>query len=147
MSDEESEINSVLSQNSDPEDIEDDDDDIEDDNTQLSSNDDIISNKHKNTLNLDSKIVAFNDTYSNYYNQNKITKPFLTKYEKAKILGVRSQMLSNGSKPMIFVDKNITDTLDIARLELEQKKIPLLIRRYLPNKEFEDWRLEELILS
>lgn len=142
-----SETSSVISDIDDIDNIEEDDEEDIEDDTQLFSNDDSISNKNKNTLNLDTKIVSFNDTYSNYYNQNKITKPFLTKYEKAKILGVRSQMLSNGSIPMIIVDKNITDTLDIARLELEQKKIPLLIRRYLPNKEFEDWRLEELIIS
>ena len=142
-----SETSSVISDIDDIDNIEDDDEEDIEDDTQLFSNDDSISNKHKNTLNLDTKIVSYNDTYSNYYNQNKITKPFLTKYEKAKILGVRSQMLSNGSIPMIIVDKNITDTLDIARLELEQKKIPLLIRRYLPNKEFEDWILEELIIS
>ena len=122
--------------------------DTDDDrDTELSSHDDdgIISNK-KNLLN-ELKILSHNETYSQYYSKIRITKPFLTKYEKAKILGIRSQMLSNGSHPMINVSNDITDTLDIAKEELKQGVIPLFIRRYLPNKEYEDWRIEELVIN
>ena len=56
-------------------------------------------------------------------------------------------MISTGSPAMVNVPKHITSTLDIAELEFKEKKIPLFIRRYLPNKEYEDWRLEEMITS
>ena len=56
-------------------------------------------------------------------------------------------MLSNGSLPMLTVSNNITDTLEIAKLELKEAVIPLFIRRYLPNKEYEDWRIEELVIN
>lgn len=123
--------------------------DTDDDrDTELSSHDDdgLTSNKKNNLLN-ESKILSHNETYSKYYSNIRITKPFLTKYEKAKILGIRSQMLSNGSLPMITVSNNITDTLEIAKQELKEAVIPLFIRRYLPNKEYEDWRIEELVIN
>jgi len=94
-----------------------------------------------------SKIVSMDKTYEQYYTKLKQTKPFITKFEEAKIIGVRAQMISNGSKVFIDVPKNITKTIDIAELEYKEKKIPLLIRRYLPNNEHEDWRLEELIIK
>ena len=68
------------------------------------------------------EICSVENTYSKYYKTDKVTKPFLTKYEKAKLLGIRAQMISNGSLPLVKVPANITDTYDIANLELEQKK-------------------------
>lgn len=38
-----------------------------------------------------------------------------------------------------------TDALQIAIKELSQGKIPLIIRRYLPDGSFEDWSVSELI--
>ena len=38
-----------------------------------------------------------------------------------------------------------TDALEIAVKELSQRKIPLIIRRYLPDGSFEDWSVAELI--
>ena len=90
------------------------------------------------------EIISNNETYENYYNKKKTLTYALTKYERAKLIGIRAQMLANGSMPTIDVPKNIIHTKEIARLELEQKKIPLLIRRYYSNKNFEDHRLEDL---
>jgi DNA-directed RNA polymerases I, II, and III subunit RPABC2 len=90
------------------------------------------------------EIISNNETYQNYYNKKKTLTYALTKYERAKLIGIRAQMLANGSMPTIDVPKNIIHTKEIARLELEQKKIPLLIRRYYSNKNFEDYRLEDL---
>jgi len=79
------------------------------------------------------EIIPSSTTYEKYYRTNKKTKPYLTKYEKTKLLGVRAQMIANGSQALVKVPDYITNTLDIAELELKEKKIPLLIRRYLPN--------------
>ena len=42
---------------------------------------------------------------------------------------------------------NLSDPLDIARLELKEKVIPIVVRRYLPDNSFEDWTLDELIVD
>lgn len=90
-------------------------------------------------------VVSEKNTYSNYYSNQKKSHNFITKFEKAKIIGIRSQMIANGSRPCVDVPKNITSSLDIATLEFEQKKIPLLIRRKLTDNSVEDWRLEDFI--
>jgi len=40
-----------------------------------------------------------------------------------------------------------TDPLQIAMKELQQRKIPLIIRRYLPDGTYEDWTVSELIVA
>jgi len=77
---------------------------------------------------------------------NHRTYPFLTNFEKTKIIGLRANQISKGSVPFIDVPKHITDVRDIARLELEQKRIPFIIKRPLPNGSFEYWRLSDLLL-
>lgn len=74
------------------------------------------------------------------------TLPFLTKYEKTRILGQRTKQLNNGSKPFVKVDDDIIDGYLIALKELEQKKIPFIIKRPLPNGGSEYWKLEDLQL-
>lgn len=62
--------------------------------------------------------------------------PYLTKYEKARIIGTRALQISLDSK--VFVDKNgETDPYKLAVMEFEQKKIPLLVQRILPNGDIE----------
>jgi DNA-directed RNA polymerase I, II, and III subunit RPABC2 len=77
---------------------------------------------------------------------NHRTYPFLTNYERTKIIGLRANQISKGSAPFIAVPKHITDVRDIARLELEQKRLPYIIKRPLPNGEFEYWRLADLLI-
>jgi len=86
-------------------------------------------------------IININETYVNYQNKNKITPSFITKFEKAKILGIRSEMIANGCPPLIETD--LVDSYDIAKQEYLEKKIPLIIRRYLPNNNYEDWKLSD----
>jgi DNA-directed RNA polymerase subunit K/omega len=77
---------------------------------------------------------------------NHRTYPFLTNFEKTKIIGLRANQLSKGSVPFIAVPKHITDVKDIAKLELEQKRLPYIIKRPLPNGQFEYWRLADLLI-
>ena len=74
------------------------------------------------------------------------TIPFLTKYERAKVLGLRSKQISNGSDTFIEVAPGIISGFKIALEELNQKKIPFIIRRPLPNGGSEYWKLEDLEL-
>ena len=74
------------------------------------------------------------------------TMPFLTKYEKTRILGQRAKQLNQGAQPMIPVDKKIIDGYLIAQLELQQKALPFIIRRPLPGGKSEYWRVADLEL-
>lgn len=74
----------------------------------------------------------------------RATAPYLTKYERARVLGLRAAQI--GMNAPVFVDTcGQTDPLAIAMMELEQGKIQMRIRRYLPDRTFEDWGLDELI--
>lgn len=74
------------------------------------------------------------------------TMPFLTKYEKTRVLGQRAKQLNQGAQPVIPVDKKIIDGYLIAQLELQQKALPFIIRRPLPGGKSEYWRLADLEL-
>lgn len=77
---------------------------------------------------------------------NHRTYPFLTNFERTKIIGLRANQISRGAAPFIVVPKHISDVRDIARLELEQKRLPYIIKRPLPNGTFEYWRLIDLLI-
>ena len=72
------------------------------------------------------------------------TLPFLTKYEKTRVLGERATQLNAGAMAMIEVDADMIDGYVIALKEFEQKKIPFIIKRPLPNGAVEYWKLEDL---
>jgi len=72
------------------------------------------------------------------------TIPFLTKFEKARILGQRAKQINSGASPFVKVPENVIDGYLIAELELKQKRIPFIIRRPLPNGGSEYWSLKDL---
>jgi DNA-directed RNA polymerase subunit K/omega len=72
------------------------------------------------------------------------TIPFLTKYEKARVLGQRAKQIETGAKPFISVPENVIDGYVIAELELQQKRIPFIIRRPIPGGAFEYWNIRDL---
>ena len=72
------------------------------------------------------------------------TIPFITKYEKARILGERAAQINSGSAPTIEIDADIIDGYLIALKEFEQKKIPFIIKRPIPNGAVEYWKFEDL---
>jgi len=72
------------------------------------------------------------------------TIPFLTKYERARVLGQRAKQIESGAKPFVRVPENVVDGYIIAELELQQKRIPFIIRRPLPNGGSEYWNLRDL---
>jgi DNA-directed RNA polymerase I, II, and III subunit RPABC2 len=74
------------------------------------------------------------------------TYPFLTLYERTKIIGLRANQLSQGARAFVSIPPHITDVRDIARLELAQKKLPFIVKRPLPNGTAEYWRLRDLML-
>jgi DNA-directed RNA polymerase subunit K/omega len=75
------------------------------------------------------------------------TIPILTKYEKTRVLGVRAKQLNDGAAAYVNIaagTENIIDGYIIAMRELEEKKIPFIIRRPLPNGGSEYWYLQDL---
>jgi DNA-directed RNA polymerase I, II, and III subunit RPABC2 len=138
---------------------EDDDDDDEEDKNE----EDYLQKFNKNFRN---EFVNQNHPESNTHNYEEVkqrtlitrsgtaiidgghkTIPFLTKYEKTRVLGQRAKQINAGAKPLLdTIPANVIDGYLIAKLELAQKKIPFIIKRPLPNGDCEYWRLADLEL-
>ena len=70
-------------------------------------------------------------------NQIVIGPPMLTRFEKARIMGARALQLSLGAPVFIEIPKNATTSLEIAMEELKQRVITIVIRRTLPNGDYQ----------
>jgi DNA-directed RNA polymerase subunit K/omega len=132
---------------------EEEDEDEEDENYLQKFNKDIhknyVENYHpmsyiNNSKEIESLTIVIRDKYNNVIDDLHKTIPFLTKYEKTRVLGQRSKQILSGSKPYIEVNKEIIDSYIIAEMELKAKKIPFIIRRPLPNGGCEYWKLKDL---
>ena len=73
-----------------------------------------------------------------------VTIPLLTKYERARIIGMRTVQLNNGATPLVEVPDTLIDNTIIAEKELVAKKIPFILCRPLPDGRKEYWKLEDL---
>jgi len=140
--------------NDDNDDDDDDEDDSDDEDLQkLQGYDEknVLVDYHPEVVQISEEELQ---TYSQVVRDNngKIIDPFhktipiMTKYEKAKIIGIRAQQINSGSEPFIPVDVNMIDGLSIANEELLQKKIPFIIRRPMPNGSSEYWNIADLEL-
>jgi len=67
-----------------------------------------------------------------------IGPPKLTRFEKARIMGARALQLSLGAPPFIPIPETARISLDIAMEELNQRVIPIVIRRVLPNGDYQN---------
>lgn len=72
------------------------------------------------------------------------TIPFITRYEKARILGERAKQINAGAKPMVDIETSVIDGYLIALKEFEEKKIPFIVKRPLPNGGCEYWKFKDL---
>eukprot|EP00049_Salpingoeca_infusionum_P026160 m.24182 g.24182 ORF g.24182 m.24182 type:complete len:138 (-) comp8565_c0_seq1:259-672(-) len=83
--------------------------------------------------------------------KTRLTTRYMTKYERARVLGARALQISMNAPVMVEISGE-TDPLKIAHKELAEKQIPMIIRRYLPdhspeNPSYEDWHVSELIVD
>ena len=113
---------------------------------ELNSNNE--GNDYSNQIDIlenEAKLEDFRTTYDRMMDKNtqRRTIPFLTKYEKARIIGKRAMQISKGSPPLVEIG-DLESPIDIARKELMERKIPFIIRRPLPDGSYEDWRVDEL---
>jgi DNA-directed RNA polymerase I, II, and III subunit RPABC2 len=76
----------------------------------------------------------------------RITSNFMTKYERARILGSRALQISKNAPLMIDAGEE-SDPYKLAEMELQAQKIPFIVRRYLPDGSFEDWKVSELFFD
>jgi len=74
------------------------------------------------------------------------TYPFLSNYEKTKLLSLRTSQIEKGAHPYIAVPEGVTSSYEIAKLELKEKKLPYILKRPLPNGTYEFWRLADLLI-
>jgi DNA-directed RNA polymerase subunit K/omega len=88
--------------------------------------------------------VVVRDKYNNVIDGLHRTCPYLSKFEKTRVLGQRAMQINAGAPAFIKVPENIVDGYLIAELELTHKKIPFIIRRPLPNGGSEYWKLSDL---
>ena len=72
------------------------------------------------------------------------TVPFLTKYERARCLGLRAKQLAHGADPLIEVPEQMIRSETIAVEELRQRRLPYIIRRPLPHGGNEYWKVADL---
>jgi DNA-directed RNA polymerase I, II, and III subunit RPABC2 len=72
------------------------------------------------------------------------TLPFITKYEKARIIGERAKQIDAGAEPLVEIEPNMIDGYLIALKEYEEKAIPFIIQRPLPSGASEYWKFSDL---
>jgi DNA-directed RNA polymerase I, II, and III subunit RPABC2 len=72
-----------------------------------------------------------------------IGPPTLTRFEKARIMGARALQLSLGAPLFIEIPKNTTTSLEIAMEELKQRVIPIVIKRTLPNGDYQNIPIDQ----
>ena len=77
---------------------------------------------------------------------NHTSVPFLTQYERTKIIGMRANQLSQGARPYVAIPEYMTDVGEIARYELKERRLPFIVRRPMPDGTHEYWRLSDLLL-
>lgn len=121
----------------------------EDEFKKLEHSRNLLADTHKNLQSINyieveqlSKITR--DENNRIIDENHRTVPILSKYERTKILGVRTKQINSGAKPFINTEEMIIDGYTIAERELLEKKIPFIIKRPISNNKFEYWKLEDL---
>lgn len=90
-------------------------------------------------------VEDFADIMHDYDPSKNMTRNVLSRYERAKLIGMRMEQLARGFAPCID-DTGLHNIREIALKELEMRMMPLMISRTLPNGKKEFWRLDDLIV-
>lgn len=113
-----------------------------DEEEEATQDDDLLEDEDGETMTFDQ---YESDVFAQTLTAQKSSVPILTKYERAKVIGLRAQQIARGAP--LYIDRgHETDPIRLAEMELLEKKLPYVIRRRLPNERFEDWKLSELII-
>jgi len=90
--------------------------------------------------------LVIRDSYPPVTDVGHMTYPFLTLYERTKVLSLRASQLARGAQPFIDVPEYLTDVYEVAKAELEAKRLPYIMKRPLPDGNYEYWRLADLMI-
>ena len=131
---------------------EDDDDDFDETYFQKLNkdvHDNIIQNYHPelkihNVHEIKAACKIIKDENGNIIDPLHKTLPFITRYEKTRILGERAKQINEGAKPFVEIEKSMIDGYLIALQEFKEKKIPFIIQRPLPSGNSEYWKFCDL---
>lgn len=78
----------------------------------------------------------------------RVTQAYYTKYEFVDLLGIRAQQIAEGARPLVSIEGLKTSdpmfVWNVAKREIEQRKLPFIVRRHMPDKTAEDWSVQEL---
>jgi DNA-directed RNA polymerase I, II, and III subunit RPABC2 len=77
-------------------------------------------------------------------NKVLIGPAWLTRFERARITGARSLQLSLGAPPLVKVPEHAASSIAVAVEEIEQKALPISIRRILPSGTYQDISIDWL---
>lgn len=122
------------------EDVNDDDDIPLDEAAAEQEEDAIIEEQHQEVLRNE---LLSKDAPRKRSVEERVTTPYLTKYERARILGTRAMQIANNAPVLVPLEGEV-DPLIIAAKELRQRVIPIIVRRRLPDNTYEDWSIREL---
>ncbi len=89
-------------------------------------------------------VIDFSQDLQKASETQKKTLPIMTKYEKAKLIGQRAVQIAKGM-PALVSTKGLDSDIKIAERELKEKKTPMIVRRFLPDGTYEDWRVSEFL--
>jgi DNA-directed RNA polymerase I, II, and III subunit RPABC2 len=90
-------------------------------------------------------LASYEEIAENYDPLKNTTRNLMSKYEKAKIVGLRIQQLANGATTLVDTSK-LKSVQEIVYAELEQKVLPFIVIRALPNGTSEYWKVKDLIV-
>ena len=146
--------NEIIDEFSENDYVSEEDSDIEDDDNILQKFNENINTKFLEDIHTETKSVNYDemialarvvrDKNGKIIDPLHKTLPFLTKYEKARIIGARAEQLDRGGESFIPLDETIINGRTIALMEFEAKKIPFIIARPLTNGSVEYWHLHDL---
>lgn len=114
----------------------------------ITTNTSICGGIHNDVKILSKKeIDNYSDLISKYNPKNNKSSNILTVYEKTNILGIRMEQLALGAESYLDRDRanKVGNVKEIAKQEFEEKKIPFIICRLLPDNTKEYWKLEDMI--
>lgn len=78
--------------------------------------------------------------------KDRKTEPYMTKYEWTRLIGDRAKMIDNNEPSTLEDLHGETNSMKIARMEILARKLPMIVRRKMPDQSVEIWRADELEL-
>lgn len=88
----------------------------------------------------------YHELIDGYSPSKNKTYPIMTRFERAKILGLRTEQLARGADPMIEGDFSALSASAVAQMELEAKATPFIVVRNLPDGSQEFWKVKDLTI-